>query len=240
MPLKNINYSNTIIYKICCKDLSISEVYIGSTTDFRRRKNSHKTSCNDEKNKAYNFNIYQFIRANGGFENWNMIEIERFEAIDGNDARKRERYWVEELKANLNMIIPSRTDKEWRNNNKEKLLEKHKEYYQNNKEKLLEKHKEYRENNKEKIKEYKKEYRENNKEKIKQYYDDNKEKIKEYYDDNKEKLKEYKKEYRENNKEKIKEKITCKCGSCIRKDYITKHKKSIKHQQFIESLKTNV
>jgi hypothetical protein len=65
----------------------------------------------------------------------------------------------------------------------------HKEYREKNKEKILEYQKEYRENNKEKIKECKKEYRENNKGKIK-------EQTKEYYENNKEKIKEQTKEYK--------------------------------------------
>ena len=103
----------------------------------RKRKNNHKNNCNNEKAKYYNNKVYQYIRKNGGWDNWNIIEIERFEAIDGNDARKRERHWIEELKATLNMIIPSRTIKEY-----------HKEYYQDNKEILVEKEKKYREINK--------------------------------------------------------------------------------------------
>jgi hypothetical protein len=150
MPLTKIDYSNTIIYKLCCKDLSISEVYIGHTTDFRRRKNCHKSKCNNEKNRDYDLKVYQFIRENGNWDNWNMIEVERFEAIDGNDAKKRERYWIEELKANLNSNIPTRTQKEWsiqyENNRKESIKEykneKAKEYYQKNKETIAEKEKE--------------------------------------------------------------------------------------------------
>ena len=42
MPKNNINYSNTIIYKIVCNDLNVKELYIGSTTDFYNRKSNHK------------------------------------------------------------------------------------------------------------------------------------------------------------------------------------------------------
>ena len=42
MPLIPIDYSKTIIYKIVCNDLNICVVYVGSTTDFIRRKNEHK------------------------------------------------------------------------------------------------------------------------------------------------------------------------------------------------------
>jgi len=34
MPKENIDYSNTIIYKICCSDFSITDLYVGHTTNF--------------------------------------------------------------------------------------------------------------------------------------------------------------------------------------------------------------
>ncbi len=134
MPRTNIDYSNTIIYKICCKDISsITEIYVGSTTDIRKRKWRHKSSCNNENTKIYNNNVYQFIRNNGGWSNWDMIEIEKYNAIDGYDATKRERYYIEELKATLNSYIPSRTQKEWCEDNKEYIYEKRKNHYIENK-----------------------------------------------------------------------------------------------------------
>ena len=172
MPRTNIDYSNTIIYKLCCKDITITEIYIGHTTDMRKRKWGHKSSCNNETIKSYNYYVYQFIRDNNGWDNWDMIEVERFEAIDGNDAKKRERYWIEELKATLNRQLPLRTKKEGKKvyyeNNKENHKEYSKYYYENNKEKIIEKKKIYRNNNKEKIIENSKDYYENNKEKIKE------------------------------------------------------------------------
>ena len=41
-----------------------------------------------------------------------MIEIEKQNCIDGNDARKRERYWYEMLNADLNSINPYKSEKE--------------------------------------------------------------------------------------------------------------------------------
>ena len=37
-------YQNSIIYKLChCSDLENENIYIGSTTNFRNRKNGHKS-----------------------------------------------------------------------------------------------------------------------------------------------------------------------------------------------------
>ena len=64
------------IYKLCCNDTDITEEYVGSTKNFNRRRASHKSNCNNEKSKEYNYNVYHFIRVNGGFNNWRMIQLE--------------------------------------------------------------------------------------------------------------------------------------------------------------------
>jgi 5-methylcytosine-specific restriction endonuclease McrA len=72
--------------------------------------------------------VYQFIRENGGWNNWSMIEFEKFSCNDGNEARARERYWYEELRATLNMDIPNRTMREWKEDNAEKIKEQQRQY----------------------------------------------------------------------------------------------------------------
>ena len=106
MPKNVVDYSKTIIYKIVCKDLLVTDCYVGHTTDFRKRKWNHKSNSNNG-NFSFNFKIYQCIRDNGGWNNWDMIEIENYPCKDGNKARARERFWYEELKANLNSDIPN-------------------------------------------------------------------------------------------------------------------------------------
>lgn len=113
MPRLPIDYSKTIIYKICCKDINITDIYVGHTTDLTRRRRQHKHSCNNENNKNYNMNVYQFIRNNGSWDNWSVIPIEEYPCENVNQAHIRERYWIEELKASLNRCIPLRTHKEW-------------------------------------------------------------------------------------------------------------------------------
>jgi hypothetical protein len=94
------------IYKLVSTDISVEEVYVGSTINERQRKSHHKSSCNNPTDKAYNYYVYQFIRANGGFDAWDMVRLERFEFNDNADLHSRERYWVEELTATLNAIKP--------------------------------------------------------------------------------------------------------------------------------------
>ncbi len=171
MPKKNIDYSNTIIYKIVCNDLNITDVYVGHTTNFINRKAKHKSNCNNIDGKAYNYKIYNTIRNNGGFENWSMIEIEKFQ--DCNDiieASARERYWYELLNAKLNTNCPARNKKEYYQENKDKIKEYIKEYYEDNKDKIHKVHKEYYEDNKDKIQKVHKEYYDKNKDKINTRY----------------------------------------------------------------------
>lgn len=218
MPKIQIDYSQVCIYKICCKDISINDIYVGHTTNFIQRKNQHKTSCNNINNKKYNQYVYEFIRNNGGFDNWSMIQIEEHNCKNKRDAEAIEHYWIETLGAKLNSNKPYAMCKEqpqlykkcWYEENKQEILEKAKENYEENKEQKLEYQKQYVQENKEKITEYQEEYREKNKEKIS-------EQNKIYREEHKEEAAENGKAWREDNKAKIQEQkkqvIDCECGN---------------------------
>ena len=100
------NYTNTIIYKIVCNDLNFTDCYVGHTTHFTKRKAHHKHGCNVATSAHYNLKIYMAIRANGGWTNWSMIEIEKFPCLDSNEARAREHHWYEVFHAKLNNNRP--------------------------------------------------------------------------------------------------------------------------------------
>ncbi len=122
------------VYKLCCIDPEIKEIYIGSTKNLRVRKGQHKYSCNNEDDNNYNCNVYHFIRANGGFSNFDIIQLERVEFNTKYELHARERYYIELLKATLNKIVPTRTDKEYYEANKEQIKENNKINYEENKE----------------------------------------------------------------------------------------------------------
>ena len=107
MPHTPINYANTIIYKIVCKDLTITDLYVGHTTSFKDRKREHKNTCTKDIYKDHKLKVYIYIRERGGWDNWDMIEIEKFPCKDSNEARARERYWYEQLNATLNAVCPT-------------------------------------------------------------------------------------------------------------------------------------
>ena len=161
------NYQNGMIYKLCCNDLNITDIYIGSTVCFRKRKYQHKQGCNNPNNKKYNYKVYKFIRDNGGWNKWNMILVATTPCNNKLELRKFERKYYEELNASLNSVCPGRTKKEHYHNNKDHYKIKFKQYYQDNKELITIRHKMWNEENREIIKIQKKEYYKANKEKIK-------------------------------------------------------------------------
>jgi hypothetical protein len=126
MPRLAIDYAKNFNYKIVCKDLSITDSYAGSSTNWSKRKNCHKSSCNNENSKKYHLKVYQFIREHGGWNNWNMILIEYYPCKTQLESAQRERYWTETLKATLNCQVPGRTQAEcqavYQANHKEKIL----------------------------------------------------------------------------------------------------------------------
>ena len=126
-----VNYSNSIIYKLCCNNTDITDIYIGSTTNFSRRKCQHKSKCNTS-----NFTVYQFIRANGGWSAWDMVQIEQYEAQDKHNLHARERHWIEQLKPGLNQRIPTRTVLEWREEHKDQKKKYDKQYREQNKDRI--------------------------------------------------------------------------------------------------------
>jgi len=198
MPLTPIDYNKTQIYKLIHNDdINNENIYIGSTTNFVKRKYNHKYDCNNEKAKIYNLKVYQNIRNNGGWIEWKMLLVEKFPCIDKRESDVRERYWIDHFKSQLNTKIPTRSDKEHYNDNRKEILEKNKNWKDNNKEKINEYYKNYRLNNTEKAKNY----RQNNKEEIKNYRQKN-------YEKNKEKIKKKQREKYQINKQKRAEELS--------------------------------
>jgi len=127
MPKTPIDYQNTFIYKLVHKDdLDDKNIYIGHSTNFKQRKKDHRRCCNDVNHKIYNIKVYKFIRENGGWDCWNMLKVEDYPCKDVYEAKNRERYWIKELGAILNMTEPNRTSKEYYEDNKESIALKKK------------------------------------------------------------------------------------------------------------------
>jgi len=106
MPKIDIDYSNTIIYKITCKSPDVNEVYVGHTTNFVQRKYAHKQSCTNSNIANHNCKLYQVIRKHNGWDNWNMEIVNFFNCKDSYEARQKEQEYFVLLKATLNSLEP--------------------------------------------------------------------------------------------------------------------------------------
>ena len=151
-----------IIYCIKQKEKGYdSPIYIGSTKDFHKRKIQHKSDCNNTNTHCYNIKVYQYIRENGGWDNFDMIEIGVVEYETDEELRIEEQKWIEDLGASLNNYRAYLSPKYYNEYCRER------DEYQ----------KKYNEENREKINERQKKYYEENRGKIKDYYKENKEKL---------------------------------------------------------------
>ena len=211
MPKVAHDFSKEIIfYIIKCNDVEKTEIYVGSTFNFVKRKTRHRSNCINPNMKNHNIKVYVYIRENGGWDNFNMTMLDRKVCIDMLEARKYEQTLITQYKANLNSrkAFGAETKKEY----KSQYDLEHKE-----------EQKQYRIENDEKIKERKKQDYIKNLTKIK-------EKGKQYRLENVEKLKEKKKQDYIKKSEKLKEKITCECGTVCCRASISDHIKTKKHQ----------
>ncbi len=191
-------YQHGIIYKLVSN--YTDKIYIGSTCmQLSKRKSQHETDYNRWKGGKFHF-ITSFDLYNLG--DVDIVLIEQYPCNSKMELHARERYYIEQMDC-INKCIPGRTNKEWYEDNKDKV----KQYYE-----------EYRKANIDKIKQTDKEYYQANKDKRKQYYQDNKDKVKQYY---------------QANKDKMNIKVNCECGSRYIKRNMTMHVKSKKHQKYV-------
>ena len=146
-----VNYNESKIYKIIsnCGNL----IYVGSTskkylsTRLAQHKQQYKFYKKATKNNTTSFQLFDAYEP----ENCEIILIENVNCNSKNELHARERFYIESLDC-VNKCIPSRTKKEYRTDNKEKINEQSKVYYEDTKEQK----KVYYENNKERQKEYEK------------------------------------------------------------------------------------
>ena len=97
---------NYVIYK--WSSPNCNDIYVGHTDNFEKRKQEHIKSCSNSKTKNHYCKIYQFIRASGGIDNWNMEILEEFYAGSRKEAEQVEQKWIDKLKPTLNMCRASK------------------------------------------------------------------------------------------------------------------------------------
>jgi len=148
-------------------------MYIGSTTQrLKQRLCEHR--CHYRlflKGKHHWVTSFKLLEDDAD------VKIELVETVDDCDKKglhDKERYWIEFYKGKcgdkiVNKYIPNRTSVQYRKDNREKELNRHKQYYKDNREKELKRYKQYYNDN-----------RENELKRYKQYQKDNKERISAY------------------------------------------------------------
>lgn len=166
-----VNYANGKIYKIE-SDLG-DKIYIGSTTKEKlcQRMSHHRSDYNywkNEKNKTYHsshirsFDLFDEY----GIDNCKITLIEICPCTSKDELHSRESHFIRTLSC-VNKVIPDRSKKEYKDDNKELIREKNKLFYNEHKDELYARHKAYykayREKNKEKAKVYMANYSKNKK-----------------------------------------------------------------------------
>ena len=143
------------VYALSCENAP-DDIYIGSSKNVKDRMATHKCDCNNIDNEL---KVYQFIRSHGGWEKWQYHIIEEFDVYDKKELKKREDYWMLELKSTLNSRRANRSQKEYDYDR-----------YHNNREAERARSKKWTDNNKARVKATKKKYN-------KKYAEENKAKL---------------------------------------------------------------
>jgi len=142
------DYSRARIYKIVC-DTS-GEVYYGSTIQsLSMRLTGHRQDARRDRCSSK-----QIIDRG----NYSIVLVEEYPCENKEQLCRRERYYIENNEC-VNKQVPTRTKKQYHQDNKAWKAEYDKNYVENNKDWKVEKNKRYYQDNREKIIEYQREYR---------------------------------------------------------------------------------
>ena len=101
-----MDYNNAQVYKLV-NDVD-DKVYVGSTcTPLAKRKAQHKSLAKKHKDR----HVYKHMNAIG-WENVSIILIESYPCENREQLLRRERYWMDALKPELNKVRPFVTETE--------------------------------------------------------------------------------------------------------------------------------
>jgi hypothetical protein len=152
-----MNYKNGKIYKIVCN--ITGKIYIGSTCmpKLSQRLVKHGGNFREYlKGKGHFISSFEILEN----ENFDIILLESYPCECKEELHARERWYIENTIC-VNKVIPIRTlqeyiqfQKEYRQNNKDKLKEYYKNLYHENIDSRLENMRNYRESNREKIRKW--------------------------------------------------------------------------------------
>ena len=133
-------YSIYNLYKIDSNDC-----YIGKTRNIIKRMALHKYYS-----KSSTYKLYEFMRANGGFENFTYEILET--NIPEEQGVYKERYYFDIYQPSLNSNVPNRSQQEsrlyYRTKNRLQIIENVRQWQKDNRERFNKYQKEYKQNKK--------------------------------------------------------------------------------------------
>ena len=158
------------VYKIYNKN-NIEQFYIGSCKNFNKRKIGHKVDYKRNNNK-----LYQYIRNNGGWDNFNFQILQYCL-----NYQEREIELIKQLHPPLNTRLYNFNEREcvkkYYQENRDEILKQHKKRYELNKDKIAEYNKKYNKENKDRLNKISRKYHEENKDRLnkisRKYYQEN-------------------------------------------------------------------
>jgi hypothetical protein len=209
-----VNYNLGKVYKI--EPMSGGEegdVYIGSTALPRlsTRMAIHRCSYKGWKEDRTGLTTVYKLFDKYGVTNCQITLLESISAETKDELFACERKWIQSQKC-VNKIVAGRTQKQ---------------YYQDNRVRLLEQNHQYHEQHKEQSRQYRQDNRVHRLEQLGEWKESNKVHIAEYNIANKERRAIYLKQYD------IKQvKIQCECTGTYYRNHKKRHIQSVKHQQF--------
>jgi hypothetical protein len=96
-----------VIYKIVCNDANVKEIFVGATTGFIQKKSHHKINCMNPDSPYYNLHFHQYIVENGGWNNFSMVELEKYPCNTKSEANTRVKYYYDILTGHKKQTINS-------------------------------------------------------------------------------------------------------------------------------------
>lgn len=163
---KIVKYDAGYIYNVTYQN---QVKYVGSSVDFKDRLRRHKNDCYNVDGSKYNTPLYEFIRSNGDWVDYEFKIIDVYYTITKKLLTKIEGDYIRHFDINelFNLRIEGRTRKEYYQDNLIEIKAKDVNRYKNNKVVISLRRKKYYEKNKEDVLKKVSDYQRDNKDKIK-------------------------------------------------------------------------
>lgn len=91
----------SVVYKL--HHTTEPHVFVGSTTNLKRRMIEHKYNCQNVLSEKYNYSLPSCIRNNGGLDKFKVEVLEEVKARE--QVKLRLDFWMNELKPDLNKFL---------------------------------------------------------------------------------------------------------------------------------------